>query len=799
MSRALRLGAAALLLLGTAPTALAASHTYQYFRFNPVKLRANQYNEMQMTEFRLRLGETDVTSSATVTAPTTSSPANEAPAYVKDGNINTKWFSFARSPLVFSFPAPVEVDNYSYATGGDADGRDTLSWTLEGSNDSATGPWTKIDVINDYPVTIDRKAWIGDFTIPAELPPEITFFTSVASVVLNDHFTEFDWGVIGTTDFTLEPEPGDVSGETYAIDITPPANKDTPFTLTATNSAASVSKTLNIRAVAGGEVTYRYVRFTPIQVRLATANPIQIADFTFYQTGNDEDPENDVEILADAVKMQGGLYTETANEGPNKLKDNSPATKWYNGTKVPVIFDLGSEQTFDNYAITTGNDFPDRDPVRWLLEGSHDELTWTRIDDISTFDYSMPLSRNVPANIPLPGGSLPPLATMTADSVKVFLGEPLTLSWTTTDAATVTIDPLPGAVAANGSQVVYPTESALYTLTATSPAGFETVRTFDVTVVDTPVTDIAYDDFDAENGELSLVGFATILNDSANIPLPADADRLRLTPDVPGRSGAAWFGKRMPVSTGFDTTFGFQMTKPVNERGADGLAFIVHDSPLGNGVLPDGENGLPDRSLTVAIDAYQNTGQPSNATLRVSTGTTVQGPVINLATTPGITINTTSTPNGLTTDFLGAPHTVRVAYVPGSLDVWFDGVQVISNLNIDLSLAGAVNPEGMAFVGFAARTGGFSQNNDVTRWHLTTGAPQPPLEISSYSFDVGTGQGTLTWSSEPGKSYRITRSVDLISFPFLVQEGIPSAGTETSYGFSFPAAPASFFRVEEEP
>lgn len=785
----------------------AAEFTYQYFRFTTTKLRSGP--DIQLSEFRFRLGTTLVTG-ATPTAPGGNSPANEGVANLVDGSLTTKWFSSVNAPLVFTFSAPVTVDNYSFATGNDSEGRDPVSWTLEGSEDGTS--WLQLDVRANYATTINRNVWVDDFTIPAELPPAIREIVATPSVVINGQTADIEWDEIGGNTLTLNPAPAggaDVTG-LIAATVTPAANQDTAYTLSSANSAATVTASATVRAVAGGSINTRYVRFTPVLLRGGNTLPIQLDEFEFLSGAT--------EVVPVSVTNVGGSNAITAAEGANNLINNAtdvvnPDTgdvthrKWLDGNRRPVVFDFGSVQSIDSYRITTANDVEGRDPIRWTLEGSTDGTTFFRIDDLSSFDFNVPRERWVAFTVPLPGGTLPPLATLAGDAVKVFSGDPLKLTWTTSDAATVTISPAPGTVTTNGTVSVFPTADTTYTLTASSPAGYQVQKTFAVQVTNSPNTTIAYSNFDIEAGELSLVGFASVLNDFANIPLPGDAKRLRLIPDVPGRSGAAWFSKRQPVVNGFDTTFSFQFTKSTNFQGADGLAFIVQDSPLGNGGQPVGENGFADRDLAVKIDTYQNAADsdPSAASLQIRAGSTILQ-TVNLVGFPGITVNTTVSPQTglsiqtLTTLTSGAPHTVRVLYAAGTLNVWFDGVQVITNLAVNLTTINAVNADGNAFVGFASRSGGYSQNADITSWSLTTGtAPAAPLAITAYTINPATGQGSLTWTSTSGKTYRITGSGDLLSFPTELATGIPATGAVTTSPFTFTAGTKGFFRVEEVP
>jgi peptidoglycan-associated lipoprotein len=61
--------------------------------------------------------------------------------------------------------------------------------------------------------------------------------------------------------------------------------------------------------------------------------------------------------------------------------------------------------------------------------------------------------------------------TLQANPTTVNKGESSTLSWNSTDATQLSIDPGIGAVNAQGSTKVSPTDSTTYTITATGPGG----------------------------------------------------------------------------------------------------------------------------------------------------------------------------------------------------------------------------------------------------------------------------------------------------------------------------------------
>jgi len=67
--------------------------------------------------------------------------------------------------------------------------------------------------------------------------------------------------------------------------------------------------------------------------------------------------------------------------------------------------------------------------------------------------------------------SSPPTAKLTAAPTAITIGNSATLTWSTTNATTVTIDNGIGTVAASGSTTVSPTTTTTYTLTATGSGG----------------------------------------------------------------------------------------------------------------------------------------------------------------------------------------------------------------------------------------------------------------------------------------------------------------------------------------
>ena len=88
--------------------------------------------------------------------------------------------------------------------------------------------------------------------------------------------------------------------------------------------------------------------------------------------------------------------------------------------------------------------------------------------------------------------AVPIINSFSADSPSITEGESSVLSWSVTDATSVTIDNGVGNVALSGTTAVSPTTTTTYTLTATNTAGSVTATTT-VTVTVSEALTIAYE------------------------------------------------------------------------------------------------------------------------------------------------------------------------------------------------------------------------------------------------------------------------------------------------------------------
>ena len=324
----------------------------------------------------------------------------------------------------------------------------------------------------------------------------------------------------------------------------------------------------------------------------------------------------------------------------------------------------------------------------------------------------------------------------------------------------------------------------------------------------------AYADFSSTAG-LALLGNAT-----------ASGTTLRLTANASAQTGWAWRQTPVPAIAGFDTTFAFRITPPAVGTKAEGMALVIHADPLGAAVMGgtvwgmgygNGANGAVGirNSIAIELDTYQDGFLADSSANELTIHTRgAQGnheheqwsiarntPAINLAD--------------------GQPHTLRVRYVPGTIEVFVDGAAtpaiaraydlVSGGLYASNAAAPGANlANGTAWVGFCATTGAGSLTElcEILSWTWTSTPLVPPCYIGTL------GQDTLTIAGSSGGPLREVRLATHQSFgigiaaPPAIGPGAPyvlflsllpqpgAPGTQLGFGETcFPVLPAGPFEL----
>lgn len=241
---------------------------------------------------------------------------------------------------------------------------------------------------------------------------------------------------------------------------------------------------------------------------------------------------------------------------------------------------------------------------------------------------------------------------------------------------------------------------------------------------------------------------------------------VRLTANASNQTGWMWRTTPMPILNGFDTTFTFRIAPPPVGVKAEGMALVIHADPNGANAqggtvwgmgYGSGANSSPGirNSIAIELDTYQDPflSDSSNNELTIHTRGVLgnhenEAWSIGRVTPPGNFVN-------------NQVHTVRVVYVPGTIDVYVDNMAtpVLSrpySLVTGGQLAngqaiggiGAVN--GTGFAGFCATTGAgvLTEQVDILSWDWTSTAAADPC------FDGTLGADTLTINGSAGGFFR---------------------------------------------
>lgn len=195
--------------------------------------------------------------------------------------------------------------------------------------------------------------------------------------------------------------------------------------------------------------------------------------------------------------------------------------------------------------------------------------------------------------------------------------------------------------------------------------------------------------------------------------------RIRLTPSVVGQAGAAWYTKeKVPVVSGWETVFEFQISDTGSPSGSDGLTFVIQNdsvSALGGGGGGIGYTGILS-SLVVEFDTHWNGvfGDPDDNHISVQTNG-INANSSNHTYSLGATSWASIFENGNVYD-------VKINYVPGTLNVFVDNfsspaLTVGVNIGSELGLL-----DGKAWIGFTAGTGEGYENQDILSWSFV---PEP--------------------------------------------------------------------------
>ncbi len=160
-----------------------------------------------------------------------------------------------------------------------------------------------------------------------------------------------------------------------------------------------------------------------------------------------------------------------------------------------------------------------------------------------------------------------PTATISANPPDIRVGGESTLTWSTTNATSVSIDQGIGKVPLNGSRSVSPTVPTTYTLTASNPSCPAATATTTVTVWNRPEATISASPTDIKSGEKSTLTWST-----------TNAKSVSITPN-PGIAGTIPPNGSHEVTLTATTTYTISASNPVYTAATDSATVTVWNQP----------------------------------------------------------------------------------------------------------------------------------------------------------------------------------------------------------------------------
>ena len=98
--------------------------------------------------------------------------------------------------------------------------------------------------------------------------------------------------------------------------------------------------------------------------------------------GDDED------ITEDGGELTAQYNDSPSGEGLDKLTDNNNRTKYLTfNTSAWVQYKAKKGYILESYTITSANDWEERDPASWTLQGSTDGVNWSELDNQTNQDF----------------------------------------------------------------------------------------------------------------------------------------------------------------------------------------------------------------------------------------------------------------------------------------------------------------------------------------------------------------------------------------------------------------------------
>jgi len=323
-------------------------------------------------------------------------------------------------------------------------------------------------------------------TTAAPVQAQIQQFTAQPAAITSGQTTTLSWVIQNATSATITPGVGTVSATTGSVAVSPTAT--TTYTLTATGPNGTTTQTVQVTVGAstaqilrfaaspssiptGGQSTLSWTTSGATTISISpgigtvsangstTVSPATTTTYTISATGTDgKTVTAAAQVTVGAVTAQ--IVRFVANPG-SIATGASTTLSWStsNATTVSISPGVGNVAANGSVAVS-----PAATTVYTISATGTDGKTVTATAQVTV------------------GAVTAQILRFAASPNTIGLGASTTLSWSTSNATSISISPTVGTVTANGSTTVSPATTTSYTLSATGADGKTVTAVTTVTV-----------------------------------------------------------------------------------------------------------------------------------------------------------------------------------------------------------------------------------------------------------------------------------------------------------------------------
>ena len=411
---------------------------YWFYRLNVIATAGGRGNGARLAEFQLYSRDAPAIASAS-----SESLPNGGATAAFDDSIRTIWFnSYENPPAWLQYQlgggAGAALSEYSLTSGADVPSRDPGDWEFQASNDGVT--WTTLDTRSGE--FFDSRLQTKSYSFKNATPYRVYRLYITQNHGMDQYgmggvqLAELGLGLkellarIGNPDGGLALRNLGTNVLSTALDTRTQASralradeltnwfsgrakgpvwlqyefndaawaiKQYDLVSSSANSATDPRDWQLLASNDGANWTVLDSQSNQVFTRRRQARRYSVSNRTFYRfyrlniTANAGGNDNGIrlaefQLWSDDTPAVASASAENApREGAAQAFDGDTNTKWYDANAgasgwLQYRFGGGEARVVSHYALTSGNDVPERDPKDWQFQASNDGQTWVNLD-----------------------------------------------------------------------------------------------------------------------------------------------------------------------------------------------------------------------------------------------------------------------------------------------------------------------------------------------------------------------------------------------------------------------------------